>query len=90
MIGHAGMALLQRRDDALRRLDDPAAERRFRQHAGPAVEELHHLGAGGDLAREMDDRRLDQPVDQPAKPSGSAKAQLLTAAKSRLAPPSTM
>src|SRR5688572_23083741 len=41
----AGMAALQLRDDAFRRLDHPASECLLRQNAGPGIEELHGLGA---------------------------------------------
>src|ERR1700704_6707934 len=44
-------ALAKRYRDAAGRFDDPALETFLRQHPGPAVEQLHDLGAGGDLRR---------------------------------------
>ena len=57
-------ALLQGRDDGSRRFDDPAPERRFRQDARPAVEELHDFGARLDLRCEKLDGALDENADQ--------------------------
>ena len=42
----------------------PALERGVRQRAGPAVEDLHRLGAGVDLRHQIADRRIDQQVHQ--------------------------
>ena len=50
-------------DDAPGRLDRPALEFARRQHAGPGVENLQHVGAGLELAEQILDRVLDQHVD---------------------------
>ena len=48
------------RDDSPRRLHHPAVELLVGQIAGPAVEDLQHVGAGAHLAVEIFDRGLDQ------------------------------
>ena len=50
-------------DDAPGRLDRPAREFARRQHAGPGVENLQHVGAGLELPEQILDRILDQHVD---------------------------
>ena len=50
-------------DDAAGRLDRPARKFARRQHAGPGVEDLQHVGAGVELAEQIVNRVLDQHVD---------------------------
>ena len=54
-------------DDAPRRLDRPALKFARRQHAGPGVEDLQHVGAGLELSEQILDRVLDQHVDDLCK-----------------------
>jgi len=54
-----------RGDDARRRRDHVLTEQPRRQHAGPAVEQHHHIGTRRDLRCQVRDRGLGQPVDQP-------------------------
>ena len=84
------MAPAKRRDDARGRLDDPAPEAGLGQHAGPCIEELDDLDAGGDLRRQILDRRVDQAIDQPGEAVGIAIGPELDIVKVRLVPPSTM
>ena len=49
--GHVGVALLKRGDDAGIGANHPALELGRGEAAGPAVEQLHGLDAGLDLAR---------------------------------------
>ena len=54
------------------RLDRPALEFARRQHAGPGIEDLQHVGAGLELAEQILDRILDQHVDDFSKRLGMA------------------
>src|SRR5258707_1374976 len=50
-------------DNAAGRLDRPALEFARRQHTGPGVENLQHVGAGLELSQQILDRVFDQHVD---------------------------
>ncbi len=77
MIGVVGLALPQFRDDAARRRDDILAEARLVERAGPAVEQLHRIGPGLDLRRQMLDRGVRDLVDEIAEPVGIGKGPAL-------------
>ena len=51
---------------------DQRCEFARRQHAGPGVEDLQHVGAGLELAEQILDRVLDQHVDDLGKRLGMA------------------
>src|SRR5208283_434479 len=59
-----GPRLLHPRDDLAQGLENPPLELRWRQHARPAIENLHDLDAPVDLAEEIGDRGLDKPRDE--------------------------
>ncbi len=61
---HGGMRRADRRNDVSDRVDAVAREERPGQRAGPAVEELDGFGPGLDLALQVEDGRLGDPVDQ--------------------------
>src|SRR3546814_14684024 len=69
------MKSLQPGDDFGRRSDHPFFELGGRQAAGPAVEQLHRVNPRLDLARQIGDGRLDDPVDQLLKASRIAISQ---------------
>ena len=54
------MGFLYARNDARRRLDDPTLEQSFIGNAGPAVEQLQHLGPRLDLAAQIGNQGLLQ------------------------------
>ena len=47
--------------------ETPTFKFRSRQYAGPGIENLHHFDARIELPRKIDDRRIDQLVDQELK-----------------------
>ena len=51
--------------------DHHLLEQRRRQSAGPAVEDLHRIGAGIDLADQMEGDTFPQNIQKGSKPSGS-------------------
>ena len=51
-------------DDSLDRLDAPAVELRGRKHARPAIEQLHRLRTGLDLANQKRRYRIAQHVNE--------------------------
>ena len=67
MTGTFGMPLLQRGNEPGGRRNHPLLELRRRQAARPAVEQLHGLGAGFDLARQIFERDFLDPRDDLAE-----------------------
>src|SRR5215469_10119637 len=65
---HVRVAFFECVNNTPGRRDHPSLEVRLRQHAGPAIEELHRLGASGDLAPQIDYRRLNQALDELGEP----------------------
>ena len=70
MIFASGTCLRDAFDDPFRRFDRPALKFARRQHAGPGIEDLQHVGAGLELAKEILNRVLDNGVDDLRKRFG--------------------
>ena len=74
---HAGMFQAHALGDTHHRIERPAEELFFRQHARVAIEKLDGIGARVDLVHQVIDDRIDQEVDQDAEGIGPAIGPVL-------------